>query len=170
MSAAVPPSLRLGSCDDGTCLPSPRVPERGVRESGGNLVGDFSRQTVRIASSPLASTRPTRNRAAFNATILAPQISVDSPVMKTVKNKTQRPISVPLPGGRKLHLGPGKSGQIAANAAEHQLLIKRLVDEGKIEILDEGSHPTAAAGGSKVGRTWMPGHGSSNAGRRSGDR
>jgi hypothetical protein len=90
--------------------------------------------------------------------------------MKTVKNKTQTPISVPLPGGRKLHLGPGKSGQIAANASEHQLLIKRLVDAGKIEILDEGSHPAAAPGGGKVGRTWMPGHGSSNAGRRGGDR
>ena len=37
--------------------------------------------------------------------------------MKTITNKTQRPVAVPLPRGKKLHLGPGKAGQIAHNIA-----------------------------------------------------
>jgi hypothetical protein len=38
--------------------------------------------------------------------------------MKTVANKTQKPLSVPLPRGKVLHLGPGKTGQISSEAAE----------------------------------------------------
>src|SRR5438128_4835469 len=104
--------------------------------------------------------------------------SVESPVrmlqsqsttMKTISNKTPKPISVPLPRGKKLHLGPGKTGQIASNASEHPPL-KKLIDAGKVEILDEASQSTAEAGGGKLGRTWMPGYGSSSAGRRGGDR
>jgi hypothetical protein len=89
--------------------------------------------------------------------------------MKTITNKTQKPVSVPLPRGRRLHLGPGKTGQIASNASEHPPL-KKLVDAGEVEILDESSQSTVEAGGGKSGRTWMPGHGSSSAGRRGGDR
>ena len=44
--------------------------------------------------------------------------------MKTISNKTPKPISVPLPRGKKLHLGPGKTGQIASNASEHPPLKK----------------------------------------------
>lgn len=89
--------------------------------------------------------------------------------MKTVSNKTQRPLSVPLPRGKTLHLGPGRTGQIASNAADHPQL-KKLVDAGQIEILDEVSRSTEGAGGGKAGRTWMPGHASGSASRRSGDR
>src|SRR5436309_15900775 len=92
-----------------------------------------------------------------------------STTMKTISNKTPKPVSVPLPRGRRLHLGPGKTGQIASNASEHPPL-KKLVDAGEVEILDEGSQSTAEAGGGKSGRTWMPGHGSSGPGRRGGDR
>ncbi len=89
--------------------------------------------------------------------------------MKTVSNKTQKPVSVPLPRGKILHLGPGRTGQIASNACEHPPL-KKLVDAGQIEILDE--HPESAEGarGGKTGRTWILGHGSGTASRRSGDR
>jgi hypothetical protein len=89
--------------------------------------------------------------------------------MKTISNKTQKPLSVPLPRGKTLHLGPGRTGQIASNAADHPQL-KKLVDAGEIEILAEGSGSTEGAGGGKVGRTWMPGHTSATASRRSGDR
>ena len=104
--------------------------------------------------------------------------SVESPVrmlqsqsttMKTISNKTPKPISVPLPRGKKLHPGPGKTGQIASNASEHPPL-KKLIDAGQIEIVAEGPEQAEAAGGGNAGRSWMPGHGSSSVGRRGGDR
>ena len=47
--------------------------------------------------------------------------------MTTIANKTPRAIAVPLPRGKKLHLGPGKTGQIAANDSEHPPF-KKLVE------------------------------------------
>jgi hypothetical protein len=52
--------------------------------------------------------------------------------MTTIANKTPRAIAVPLPRGKKLHLGPGKTGQIAANDSEHPPF-KKLVEAGEIE-------------------------------------
>lgn len=88
--------------------------------------------------------------------------------MTTISNKTRRPLSVPLPRGKTLHLGPGKSGEIASTASAHPQL-KKLVDAGEIEILDEGSRPTDEIRGGKKGRTSM-GHSSGIGSRRSGDR
>src|ERR1041385_4315809 len=67
-----------------------------------------------------------------------------STTMKTISNKTPKPISVPLPRGKKLHLGPGKTGQIASNASEHPPL-KKLIDAGQIEIVAAGPAPAAPA-------------------------
>ncbi len=86
-----------------------------------------------------------------------------------ITNQTPKPIAVPLPRGKKLHLGPGKSGQIAANASEHPPL-KKLIDAGEIAIVDLGSESVEGTGVTRTGRSWMPGHGSSNVGRRGGDR
>ncbi len=47
--------------------------------------------------------------------------------MKTVTNKTRAPLKVPLPRGKSLHLGPGKSGQIRDEDADHASL-KKLVE------------------------------------------
>ncbi len=88
--------------------------------------------------------------------------------MTTISNKTQRPLSVPLPRGKTLHLGPGKSGEIASKASEHPQL-KKLVDAGEIEILGEGPRSTDGIRAGKRGRTSM-GHVSGIGGRRSGDR
>jgi len=88
--------------------------------------------------------------------------------MKTVTNKTQKPLTIPLPRGKTLHLGFGKTAAITANASEHPQL-KKLVDAGQIEIHDEGSPSAEGAGGGKAGRAWTPGHGS-RAGHRGGDR
>jgi len=90
--------------------------------------------------------------------------------VKTISNKTHRPLSVPLPRGKTLHLGPGRTGQIASEAAEHPPL-KRLVETGEIEILGEGHvDPATGAGTSRVGRSGLQGHTPGPGGRRSGDR
>lgn len=57
--------------------------------------------------------------------------------MKTILNKTPRPLKVPLPRGKVLHLGPKKSGEIADGAADHAPLAK-LVEAGELEILGHG--------------------------------
>ena len=88
--------------------------------------------------------------------------------MKAVKNKTQRPLVVPLPRGKKLHLGPGKTGQIATEAAEHPGLVK-LADAGDIEILDETQAKIAGNSG-KIGGGGQGGPASSGVARRGGDR
>ncbi len=88
--------------------------------------------------------------------------------MPTISNKTHRPMIVPLPGGKTLHLGPGKTGQVAANAVDDSRL-KKLVEAGEIEFVDDDSHPTAGAGGGKRGRTGTFGR-SQGGIRRSGDR
>ena len=88
--------------------------------------------------------------------------------MKTVTNKTRQPLSVPLPGGKKLHLGPGKTGQISSKAGDDPRL-KALVDAGTIEILDEH----ASGGGSGDGhalRGSINQRGGVGGIRRSGDR
>ena len=90
------------------------------------------------------------------------------PAMKIVKNKTQQPVSVPLPRGKTLHLGPGKTGQIASNDADHPRLTK-LVEAGAIEILDEDTRSgDVGAGGKKIGGA-THGH-TPGTGRRGGDR
>ena len=88
--------------------------------------------------------------------------------MTTISNKTKRPLSVPLPRGKTLHLGPGKSGEISAHASEHPQL-KKLVEAGEIEILGEGPRATEGFRGGKSGRAAM-GHASGVGARRSGDR
>ncbi len=89
--------------------------------------------------------------------------------MKTVTNKTRKPLSVPLPRGKTLHLGPGKTGQISWEAAEHPQL-KKLVDAGELEVSDDGATPTGGSGGGGKGRPSFYGHPASSGGRRSGDR
>ena len=89
--------------------------------------------------------------------------------MTTISNKTQRPVRVPLPSGKVLHLGPGKTGQISSNAVEHPQL-KALVDTGTIEILGEGTERTTRGGIGKKGRTSVYGPTSGSGGRRSGYR
>jgi hypothetical protein len=89
--------------------------------------------------------------------------------MKVVSNKSQRPLSVPLPRGKKLHLGPGKTGEISSKDAEHPALLK-LVEAGQLEILGEGERAHDVAGGSKIGRGSAPGHTPGSSVRSSGDR
>ena len=88
--------------------------------------------------------------------------------VKTISNKTARPLRVPLPRGKTLHLGPRKTGQIASEDAEHPPL-KKLVEAGEIEILGEGHVGAVAGGSAKVGASGGQGH-TPGPSRRSGDR
>jgi hypothetical protein len=70
--------------------------------------------------------------------------------MRTVRNTTQLPVRVPLPGGKTLHLGPGKTGQISDQAADGKS-VQRLIEQGTIELLggadrssSDGSGPSGS--------------------------
>ena len=54
-----------------------------------------------------------------------------------IKNTSKRPIKVPLPGGKRLFLKPGGTGQILPKAVDHPP-VKKLIDEGELEVLDLG--------------------------------
>ena len=70
--------------------------------------------------------------------------------MKTVLNKTRRPLRIALSRGRVLRLGPLREGQIAARDADRDA-VKRRVADGDIEIFDDasrtGASSTSAPGG-----------------------
>lgn len=66
--------------------------------------------------------------------------------MKEIVNKTHRPVRVPLPGGKFLHLGPAKSGQVSDQATQLPSF-QRLLNDGTIELLGEGSRSVDAPDG-----------------------
>ena len=67
--------------------------------------------------------------------------------MKEIRNTTSKPLRVPLPQGKTLHLGPRHTGQVAPQALEHPPL-RELVESGELDILGEGEaqhgHPFKA--------------------------
>jgi len=87
--------------------------------------------------------------------------------MKTVTNKTRAPLKVPLPRGKSLHLGPSKSGQIRDEDADHASL-KKLVEGGKLEILEGGTHESGLAGGTTAPHEATHGFGKANFRQRKG--
>ena len=89
--------------------------------------------------------------------------------MPTISNKTQKPLSIPLPGGKTLHLSPGKTGQISAKAVDNPRF-KKLVEAGEVEIVGDDTRATGGTGGDKRGRTAFYGPTSSSGIRRTGDR
>jgi hypothetical protein len=85
-----------------------------------------------------------------------------------ITNKTRKPLNVPLPGGKRLFLGPGKTGQVSPKALEHPALAK-LLEAGDIETSDRGPKPQESGGGS-TGSYPGPRHTGPSARRQSGDR
>tara|TARA_R110000850_G_scaffold4600_1_gene20451 strand:- start:436 stop:699 length:264 start_codon:yes stop_codon:yes gene_type:complete len=85
-----------------------------------------------------------------------------------ITNKTKKPLSVPLPAGKKLFLSPGKSGQITQKAAERPAVVK-LVEAGDIELSEEGAKRQTASG-SGGGTSSVSRDGRSGAMRQSGDK
>ncbi len=84
-------------------------------------------------------------------------------------NKTNRPISVPLPGGKKLFLGPGKTGQVNAKAVEHPPLVK-LVEAGDLEIDESRRQHNSASTDAPSAPTGSQASGPTGNIRRTGDR
>ena len=64
--------------------------------------------------------------------------------MKTVRNKTHRPLRVHLSRGKTLHLGPLKEGQISVHDVDASG-VQRLVEAGELEIVGEGQQVADAA-------------------------
>ena len=98
----------------------------------------------------------------------------DSPVHVILRsfmdiiNKTNKPLRILLPGGKKLFLGPGKTGQVNAKALQHPPLVK-LIEAGDIE--SDGATATRQGGGAnKAGHATGLRHGATGAMRQSGDR
>ena len=86
-----------------------------------------------------------------------------------ITNKTRRPISVPLPDGKKLFLGPGKTGQITAKSAEHPPL-GALIDAGDLETDDARGKHSSSSPDSTAGPKGSQGGAPSANIRRTGDR
>ena len=56
--------------------------------------------------------------------------------MKAIRNNTRKPIKILLHGGRVLHLGPNKTGQVSDHDAQRPSF-KKLVEQGDVSLLDE---------------------------------
>ena len=77
--------------------------------------------------------------------------------MKTIRNKTNAPIRVPLPRGKVLHLGPAQEGHIAHTDVDHEPL-QRLVENDTLEIVDDQSAAAAVHEHAKGPHTETRGH------------
>lgn len=66
-------------------------------------------------------------------------------------NKTRKAVSVPLPGGKKLFLGPGKKGQVHPKALK-TAAVRKLIDAGVVAT----SHGTSQRG-TDIAREQSPG-------------
>ena len=89
--------------------------------------------------------------------------------MKIISNKTNRPIKIPLGGGKFLYLGPMKTGQIADPAAERPA-IKKLLEAGEIELLGEAEHSQGGADSGGAPQEAKHGHPQNTSLRSRGDR
>jgi hypothetical protein len=89
--------------------------------------------------------------------------------IKSVINKTRRPIRVSLPGGKTLHLGLGGRGQVPDDALDRPAL-KKLIEAGEIEVLEEDSRTVAAETVSTRIRRSPHGHPATRDTSRRGDR
>lgn len=88
--------------------------------------------------------------------------------MPTVTNKKTAPLTVPLPGGKKLWLAPLKSGEISTKAVDHPP-VQKLVEDGSIEITDSGKRAVDGGAGVKGGKPSSGGSGQGGM-RHTGDR
>mgnify|MGYP003677448961 CR=1 FL=1 len=87
-----------------------------------------------------------------------------------ITNKTKKPLSLPLPGGKKLFLGPGKTGQVSPKALKHPPIVA-LLESGDIETSEGAAKRSKErSAGGMAGPSSTPGHKGTGAMRQSGDR
>ncbi len=88
-----------------------------------------------------------------------------------ITNKSRKPLSLPLPAGKKLFLGPGKTGQVTPKALDHPPL-KKLLDAGDVEVDDAGAGRKGGnrGGDDQSGPSTGSGKQGTGAMRQSGDR
>jgi hypothetical protein len=86
-----------------------------------------------------------------------------------ITNKTGKPLNVPLPGGKKLFLTPGKTGQVNPKVLAHPPLAK-LIEAGDVEAADGEANRAEAGGGRTASTTSGVGNKGTGAMRQSGDR
>ncbi len=89
--------------------------------------------------------------------------------MPAISNKSGGALTVPLPGGKKLRLGPGKTGQITPKALKFPP-VQALLDAGEVEITSTERERTSRPGSGPTSRgpgrdPWATG-----GGRHTGDR
>ncbi len=89
--------------------------------------------------------------------------------MKTIRNLTPLPLRITLPGGKVLHLGPRKTGQIAGPALDHHT-VKDLLEAKKIEVLEKGEHGISEPGRDGPRPRDTQGHHPRNKAKAGGDR
>lgn len=89
--------------------------------------------------------------------------------MKTIVNKTRRPLKITLSQGRVLRLGPSKEGQISTQDSERES-VKRIVEAGDIEILDDASPGASRGGKGPAGMMKSQDHQRQFTGSKRGDR
>ena len=78
--------------------------------------------------------------------------------VKTIRNQTNRPIKIPLAGGKVLYLGPRKTGQVADSTGDSPR-VRKMIDAGEIEIAGEGSGRSGGAdAGGDASRPSTHGH------------
>ena len=88
--------------------------------------------------------------------------------MATITNTTRKTLAVSLPGGKKLRLGPLKSGEIADKAIDHPA-VQKLIEAGDVEVSGSRESPKHGGGG-KGSPATSGGKGHGGAIRQSGDR
>jgi hypothetical protein len=87
-----------------------------------------------------------------------------------IKNKTKRALAVSLPGGKKLRLGPGKTGQITPKAADFPA-VQKLIEADELELIGGGRGPGSHSTGGNSGATKSQTGGGGGASlRHTGDR
>lgn len=89
--------------------------------------------------------------------------------MKTVLNKTTRPLKIHLSRGKVLHLGPRKEGQIAHQDIERGS-IQKMIEAGELEVVGEGPHATGSSRSSGSVHSDSRGHHPHTTVKKRGDR
>ncbi len=72
--------------------------------------------------------------------------------MKTIVNKTRRPLKITLAQGRVLRLGPAKEGQIATHDGERES-VQKMIQAGEVDVFDDVSRSGSRARRGPAGGT-----------------